>query len=463
MAAFRRQGRAFFALALWVAVFSIALTILLGRVQGFETGISAGMMAGALTSTPTLVSAQDAFAAMDLSPELAAAALTNLSSAYALTYLFGVLGLILLISIMPALFRIDLPAACREYEKENMPAGRPAENRFVIKAYRVEQGLDVSQWELGQAGAVLMIKRRNEVFPFQRSAAVEPGDIVSISAPDHVHASVREHVGPEVFDQDVIHQPMQARVIIFSSFKLRRKRLEELDFAGGHGCWLTQIVRSGQELPRRADLELLPGDALYLTGPAARLDELETLLGHSQQKLDTTDLLSFAIGIAVGLLLGIPYVYLGAAKVTLGSAGGVLIAGLLMGILNNRRPFLGSLPPSARQILMDFGLLLFMVTVGINAGTGIVEVFRAAGLPLLLSGAVLTIAPVLAGFAFGKYVLKLNAAILLGGLTGAMTSTAAMKQANELAGSQIPMIGYIGAYTFANIFLTVAGAVVARF
>jgi putative transport protein len=221
-------------------------------------------------------------------------------------------------------------------------------------------------------------------------------------------------------------------------------------------------VRSGKVLPRRSDLELLPGDTLYFTGPEPELDELVALLGHSQKSLENLDLLSVFVGIAAGLLIGMPYFTLGSARITLGSTGGVLIAGLLMGILNNRVKFLGSLPPPARQMLMDFGLLLYMVTVGVNAGSGIVEVFQTAGLSLLLSGAALTVTPVLVGFAFGKYVLKMNAAILLGALTGAMTSTAAMKQVNEIADSQIPMIGYVGAYTFANIFLTIAGAVVAR-
>lgn len=460
--AFRKQGRSFFALAVCVSTVSVVLTVLLARWQGFDVGVSAGMMAGALTSTPSLVAAQDALESMSLSPELTATALTNLSSAYALTYLFGVMGLVMLISLMPALFRIDLGAACREYEADSAVSDQSSNDPFVIRAYCVEKAQTVNRWELGQSGAVLMIKRGNQVFPFEQEASLEPGDIVSISASESVHNWVRENVAHETFDRDVINRSMQDRVIVFSNLKLRRKRISEMDDDCWRGCWLTQIVRSGQVLPRRPDLELLPGDTLYFTGPGPKLDELEKLLGHSQKQFENVDLLSFFVGIAAGLLIGIPYLYLGSAKITLGSSGGVLIAGLLMGILNNRMAFLGSLPPPARQLLLDFGLLLFMVTVGVNAGSGIVEVFRAAGMNLVLSGAALTVAPVIVGFVFGKYVLKMNPAILLGALTGAMTSTAAMKQVNEIAGSQIPMIGYVGAYTFANIFLTIAGAVVAR-
>jgi putative transport protein len=78
---------------------------------------------------------------------------------------------------------------------------------------------------------------------------------------------------------------------------------------------------------------------------------------------------------------------------------------------------------------------------------------------LLVSGVVVTLAPVLVAYLFGRYVLRMNPALLLGAATGAMTSTPALSVVSEAARSSIPAIGYAGTYTFANVLLTFAGTV----
>ena len=109
---------------------------------------------------------------------------------------------------------------------------------------------------------------------------------------------------------------------------------------------------------------------------------------------------------------------------------------------------------------MELGLLLFMAGVGLNAGGGIVEIIQSSGLQLLGAGIIVTLIPTLVGYFFGRKILKLNPAEVLGGVTGSMTSWAALSVVTDAAKSNAPALGYTGAYAFANVILTVAGTLI---
>ena len=109
---------------------------------------------------------------------------------------------------------------------------------------------------------------------------------------------------------------------------------------------------------------------------------------------------------------------------------------------------------------MELGLLIFMAGVGLNSGGGIVEVVQKAGLKLIGAGAVVTLVPVFVGYFFSCKVLKLNPAEALGGVTGAMTSGAALSVVTDAAKSNVPALGYTGAYAFANVILALAGTLI---
>tara|TARA_B100001250_G_C19817140_1_gene799202 strand:- start:12571 stop:12909 length:339 start_codon:yes stop_codon:yes gene_type:complete len=112
---------------------------------------------------------------------------------------------------------------------------------------------------------------------------------------------------------------------------------------------------------------------------------------------------------------------------------------------------------------MELGLLLFLAGVGLRAGSGLVEGIKSAGPALFVSGIFVTILPSLAGVLYGKYVLKMNPAIMLGSMCGGLTSTPALGVITAQAESDIPAIGYVGVYAFANIILTVAGQLIMFF
>jgi len=216
------------------------------------------------------------------------------------------------------------------------------------------------------------------------------------------------------------------------------------------------------ELEVGPDLQLQRSDILTATGMKGRLERFVRDVGHMERDIHETDLVTFALGIAAGIFIGTFSVKIGHISVGLGTAGGLLVAGLAIGFLHSVRPTFGRVPEAARYVLMELGLLFFMASIGVRAGADIVQTLASAGPLLVLSGALVTIVPVLVAFAVGRYILGLHPAILLGGLTGAMTSTPALGIVTKQAGNSIPVIGYAGTYTFANVILAFAGGLLVR-
>ena len=174
-------------------------------------------------------------------------------------------------------------------------------------------------------------------------------------------------------------------------------------------------------------------------------------------------MVTFAFGIAFGVVIGPLSVKVGQLSIGLGSAGGLLSSGLLIGYLRSVYPVFGRMPDSARWILMEFGLLLFMAGVGLRAGGDIIETFVTAGPMLVLAGIVVTATPIFIGYFFGRKVLKIHPVLLFGGITGSMTSGASLSVVTKAANSSMPSLGYTGAYAFANVLLTVAGSIILFF
>ena len=146
-----------------------------------------------------------------------------------------------------------------------------------------------------------------------------------------------------------------------------------------------------------------------------------------------------------------------------GLMGSLIVLLMRAGAANAFSHALASRAKSADSALIYtwlLGLLIFMAGVGLNAGGGIVEIVQSAGLKLLGAGIVVTLVPVLFGYFFARKILKLNAAEALGGVTGAMTSGAALSVVTDVAKSSAPALGYTGAYAFANVILTLAGTLI---
>jgi putative transport protein len=471
-----RDGPKYLALAVVVAVTGLGTAILLSQMMDFAPGLGAGMLAGALTSTPSLAGAQDAYASglgnlrdTTLSVEQA---IQNVNVGYALTYLGGTAGVILFVTHFPRLMGIDTKKEAASLAKERgllgkRKSGTRSEDAFpIIRAYQIlpeTAGKTLRQRvaELGNAGNALRIRRGDTFLDPTPDLVLEENDVVSVVAPLGIHEAARTQLGEEVLDATLLNYQITTKEIVVLSDKFIGQQYQEQDLISDYGCFLNGITRSGIDLPVSGYITLQRGDRLQVTGEESRLAELAANIGYVEEEVEETDLLTVSIGVVIGVLVGLVVFKIANISIGLGTAGGLLIMGIVLGYLSSLNPTFGRVPHAARYILMELGLMFFMAGIGINAGAGVVEAFASVGPSMIACGLAITFASALVGYFFGTLVLKLNPALLLGSVTGAMTSTPALNILNEETKSAVPALGYSGTYTIANVLLTFAGTVMA--
>lgn len=469
--AFAADGVRYITLAVVVAVTAVGLTLALAALFSLEYGFSAGLLAGALTSTPTLAGAQDAvgsgLATMPAGMS-ETKALENISVGYAITYMFGTVGMILAVRFFPRIANIDLPAEAEKLARER-GLGRTrrrgkGSSLPIVRAYVIEQ--DLAGKTIAQAhsdygslpGKVLKLKRDNKMLDVTPQFTLEEGDVVAVIASIAAHQEARKQLEHEVLDSELLNYQVVTQEIIITEAKVVGKVLREMNLPGEFGCFATGLTRAAIDLPIDSGLPLQKGDRLEVVGEKDNLVRLAEALGYVEQELEKTDLATFAFGMIGGILLGLVTVAFGDLSFGLGTAGGLLIIGIVIGYLGSMIPTFGRVPAPARYILMELGLMLFMAAVGLNAGAGVWDALTSVGPLIILIGVTVTLLPALIAYIVGRKLLGMNPALLLGSITGAMTSTPALNVVTEAAKSGVPALGYAGTYTFANVLLTFAGA-----
>ena len=391
--------------------------------------------------------------------------LTNIGAGYALTYLFGLIGLILVIRLLPRVLGIDLPAEAAKLVGSVAQEGADL-SKVSVRTYRVtnlehiaQTVVEMEQEALGEITFVA-IRRGGEELEIDEETRLELGDeVLVVGNIDRLlgHAPL---VAEEISDHAGRRVPMRTTHVVVSKPAVIGRPLSEIKLSEHLGVLPLAVRRQRTELPLSMDMELHRGDVISFYGPELAIDALIRQFGYVERAVDNTDLFTFALGIAAGIGLGTLAINIGGITIGLGMAGGLLITGLLIGFLRSIWPIFGRVPSAARWVLMELGLLIFMAGVGLNAGGGIVEVVQTAGIKLLGAGVVVTLGPTLVGYFFSRKILKLNPAEALGGVTGSMTSGAALSVVTDVAKSNAPALGYTGAYAFANVILTLAGTLI---
>ncbi|NPA25930.1 MAG: hypothetical protein GXO34_08905 [Deltaproteobacteria bacterium] len=466
------DGAKYFFLALFIAATGLGLSVLAAKLMTLPPGTAAGILAGGLTSSPTLAAAQEAIRSGNMTPPAGVSPDTvigNITTGYAITYIFGLAGLIAIIKLMPKVLGIDLAAEARAIEGRDKSGRTGPQPTVEIRIYKVanEDFTKVPVAELKQrywdGFSVVRVEREGQPLELASDDHLQLGDIVTILGELDYFTDKIKSIGPEITAQRCTKELSDSAQVIVTHKDAVGKTLGELDLARSFGILLTDIKRMRISLKLTPELTLKKGDILTVTGPADHIDLLGEKLGVIERDIAETDMLTFALGIAAGSLLGLISVKIGGISIGLGSAGGLLTSGLIIGFLRSIRPTFGRLPDAARWIFMEFGLLIFMAGVGLRAGGDIVETFLKAGPKLMLAGIVVTVTPVALGYIFGRKVLKIPAVLLLGAITGSMTSGASLSVVTAEAKSPVPALGYTGAYAFANVLLTIAGSIILFF
>jgi putative transport protein len=202
------------------------------------------------------------------------------------------------------------------------------------------------------------------------------------------------------------------------------------------------------------------GDERELVGAENAVKRFACSVGMLHSSGVATDLAAVGMAIVLGGLIGAPFLFVGGFRLSLGTSVGTLVIGIMLGWLHSVRPTFGRVPEAASALMISLGLAAFVGMTGMAAGTHFVDAFKAQGVPLLLGGVVVTLFPLLCSIFFGRYVLKLNPILLLGGCAGSQTCTAAMAALQDRSGSRTPVFGYTVPYAIANILLSLWGSVI---
>jgi putative transport protein len=337
----------------------------------------------------------------------------------------------------------------------------------ILRAYMVTEktedgaaGKSIAEVGLFKRSGLIVerIKRGSELLEPEPDLVLQVGDKAALVGFPSSHARNEIDRSDEVYDPDLLEFRMDTANVVVTNPDMVGIPLADLDLETRYGCLVNGLTRAQVELPLTRHMILERGDVLEVSGEHGRLKKFAKKLGSIEQESDLSDLMTFSFFFLGGMLMGQFAILFGDLRVTLGNAGGLLLAGIVMGYFRARNPVFGYMPQGAINVLKDLGLNIFMVSVGLAAGTDIVDVLMASGPAILIGGACIMLCPLLVGYLYGALVLKMNPVLLLGALTGAMTSTPALKSLNDMTDSAVPALGYAGTYTFANVFLTLGGA-----
>ncbi len=460
-----------------VCVFCLAVPVIVAKLAGYDVGYAAGLYAGSQTISASMGLATDAINRQGYPPDQAKDMLNAMPIAYAVTYIFGTVGsAILLGQLGPKLLGIDLVAACKAYEERSggtvdMGGAGSAWHKFELRAFRVAEGgravgMTASQAESMVAGARLFIQR------IRRDGAIEDatadtillaGDIVAVAGPRDVLVEVLGQAAREVEDAELLNVPVVGVDAYVTNKAVDGKTLAELaSLPGARGVFLRRIVRGAVAtvIPILPNTQVQRGDILTIVGREQDTAAAVKLLGVADRSTDAADVAFIGGAITLGALIGALVLRVGGVPLTLSTAGGALISGLVFGWLRSVKPTFGHIPSSTVWFMNSVGLNVFIAVVGITAGPGFVVGLHKAGISLFLWGIVATSVPLILAMYVGKYIFRFDPAILLGACAGARTTTAALGMICDSAESQVPALGYTVTYAVGNTLLTIWGMVI---
>lgn len=463
--------------AVIMALLSLGAAVIAAIIAGYDLGSAAGLFAGSQTISASMGLATDAINRLGRSPEETQALLDGMPIAYAVTYIFGTVGsAIILAQIGPKLLGIDLVAACKEYE-QMLGAGRGGDeaaqwHEFEMRAYSVAPespfiGRTVGEIEAGTKDGfrafVERIRRAGEIIDVDGSTVIEAGDVVAIGGKRDQLIARLGPSGREVEDAELLNIKTEGVDIYISNKKIDGKRLEELArLPGARGVFLKKIRRGPTEtvIPVLPKTQLYRGDVITVVGRTQDINATAKEVGYVDRPTTVTDVAFVSLAITVGALIGAIVVNISGIPLTLSTAGGALIAGIVFGWFRAIHPTFGRIPEPTLWFMNSVGLNVFIAVVGISAGPGFVAGLQKLGISLFLWGIFATAVPLVIGMFLAKFVFRFHPALILGICAGARTTTAALGMVCEAAKSQVPGLGYTVTYAVGNTLLTIWGMVV---
>lgn len=454
VASLRRKGLGDNLLLLGTLLFAFGLTAALMFALGIKPSVMAGLFAGALTNTPALAAAIEYLKLTVPAPALEQI-VNDPVIGYSVAYPMGVVGAVLSIALMQRLFKTDYAAEAhklREYgaTSQNLVNQTVRITRPEVAGKRVQDLSRNRQWRV----IFSRMQRGEELNLVTGDTRLELNDLVSIVGAEEDVAVVITTLGERDDTRlELDRRRLDFRRVFVSNPNVVGRRLSDLNLPQTHGAIVTRLRRGDMDLLPHADTVLELGDRVRVVALREKMDDASEFFGDSYRALSEIDILTFSLGLALGLLLGALTIPLpGGGVFKLGNAGGPLIVALVLGFAERTGPLIWNMPYSANLTLRQFGLVLFLAGVGTRSGfTFSQTLMQGGGATLFFAGVLLTCCTALGMLFVGHKLLKVPMSLLIGMVAALQTQPAVLGFALEQTENDLPNIGYATVYPLAMI------------
>lgn len=453
---FKEGGIRLNMLAVLGIALNVAIVLAIYYIDG-NTSMEAlvGVMSGAVTNTPGLAAAQQAAG----NPE----AVNVMSMGYAAAYPLGVLGIIMAMLIIKALFGVKTE---KEVEAMNAEA-EDGQGKPFLASFEVTNAL-INGRTLVQLHQIIHCEFVVSRLMQQDGSTIIPKSTTQIRVGDKLYVvmnavdlpSFEAVVGPaiEMDDEDwneVAPEHVVSRRILITNNSYNGVALGKLRLHKGYNLNCTRVNRAGVDLLATPGLRLQIGDRITIVGDLNDIDRLSSKLGNSMKRLDHPNLITIFVGILFGIIVGSINVGFG---MKLGLAGGPLVVAILLSRFGYKFKLVTYTSSSASLMLRELGICLFLAAVGIGAGANFAStVFNYTGMWWVIWGFIITFVPLLVVGLIARGVYKINYLTIMGLMSGGYTDPPALAYAGNSTGSDAPAVAYSTVYPL-TMFLRVVAA-----
>lgn len=457
---FKKGGMTLNMLAVGIVILNIAVALGIYFLDGrIDLPMIVGILYGAVTNTPGLGAAQEALNQLSYTGE-------PIALGYACAYPLGVVGIIGSIIAVRYICRINLK------KEEEALTTQVSDIKHLPHMLHLEvrnESIDGKKLIrikelLGRSFVCSRIRHDGHVsIPDQRTE-FHTGDQVFIVCSEEDAEAITAFIGKEIkVDWEKQDMPMVSRRILVTKSEINGKKLGSLHFRNMYGVNVTRVNRSGMDLFADPNLILQVGDRVMVVGQQDAVERVAGVLGNQLKRLDTPNIVTIFVGIFLGILLGsLPIAFPGMpTPVKLGLAGGPLVVAILIGRFGHKLKLVTYTTMSANLMLREIGIVLFLASVGIEAGQHFVQtVVNGDGLLYVGYGFLITVIPLLIIGIIARFYYKVNYFTLMGLIAGSNTDPPALAYANQTSGNDAPSVGYSTVYPLTMFLRILAGQMI---
>lgn len=421
-------------------------TIIAAKLFTIPADIATGLFAGSNTNTPILAAATEFASKLGFNP-------TNISVGYGVAYPFSIIIVVLSLQILPSIFKKRATIAEEEFYKQQK------RKPLLIKHFRVinpacfgKKAIDIHPHDFGKVN-ISRVLRNGKFIPATANTRFQENDIVTaVGFSDSIN-----RIGlifgkeEEIPLEDEAYNVIGNDINVFSS-KFIGKTLKELRIWETYNVVLTRIKKNEYELFPHGSYELEYGDIIHAVGHREDIAKFTRVVSDVDAKTNETNFLSFFLGLAAGILIGLlPFSIFG-LEMKLGMSTGVFFVSLIIGYYGKIGSLKIYIPHAASNLSRDLGLMLFLAGAGTSAGATLLHVIQSQGANIFFATIMISLLTISIPLTVMLLYRKIDFYSALGTFGGFMADLSALIAAKNKINIDIAMLSYATSYPFALIF-----------